>query len=101
MRDGHCVMLKKRIKRKSKVKKKKNGGDGRSVHRKREIEKRVREKNFSLRSTKIGPYVFVGVRGKVNPRIESYTWVPKSWSFIKLHEVENFPTWVISNVKVI
>ena len=54
MRDGHCVMLKKIIKRKSKVKKKKNGGDGRSVCRKRDIEKRGREKNFSLRSTKIG-----------------------------------------------
>ena len=23
-------------------------------------------------------------------------WVPKSWSFVKLHKVGNFPTWVIS-----
>ena len=38
---------------------------------------------------------------KVNPRIVSYAWVPKSWSFIKLHEVENFPTPIIFSLKVI
>ena len=27
-------------------------------------------------------------------------WVPKSWSFIKLHEVGNFPTWIIFSLKV-
>ena len=35
------------------------------------------------------------------PRIESYAWVPKSWSFVKLYEVENFPTWVIFSLKAI
>ena len=55
MRDGHCVMLKKKDKKKKQSQKEKNGGDGRSVRTKREIEKRGREKNFSLRSTKIGP----------------------------------------------
>ena len=56
MRDGHCVMLKKKKdkKRKQSQKEKKNGGDVRSVRRKREIEQRGREKNLSLRSTKIG-----------------------------------------------
>ena len=64
-----------------------------------------KEKNdffrFSLRSTEIGPTVFIGARGKVHPRIESYAWVPKSRSFVKLHEVGNFPTWNISSLKTI
>ena len=33
-----------------------------------------------------------GRRVKVDPRNESYAWEPKSWSFVKLHDVENFPT---------
>ena len=40
-----------------------------------------------------------GSRRKVDPRIASYTWVPKSWSFVKLHEVGNFPTWNIFSLK--
>ena len=47
---------------------------------------------LSLRCTEIKPSVFVGARRKVDPRIASYVWVPKSWSFVKLHKVENFPT---------
>ena len=31
-------------------------------------------------------------RRKDDPRIENYAWVPKSSSFVKLHEVGNFPT---------
>ena len=64
---------------------------------KREREERGRERNsiFSLRSTEIGPSVFIEARSKVDPHIASYAWVPKSWSFVKLHEVENFPTWII------
>ena len=50
---------------------------------------------------KIGPQVFVGTEGKVDLRDKSYAWTPKSWSFVKLHEVENFPTCVISNLKAI
>ena len=42
---------------------------------------------FFLRSTKIGPQVFVGTEGKVDLRDESYAWTPKSWSFDKLREV--------------
>ena len=56
---------------------------------------------FFLRSTKIGPQVFVGTEGKVDLRDESYAWAPKSWSFVKLHEVGNFPTCVISILKSI
>ena len=67
----------------------------------RERKVKSRERNFSLRSTKIGPWVFVGERGKVGPRNEGYTWVPKSRGFIKLQEVGNFPTWVISSLKII
>ena len=33
-----------------------------------------------------------GLRRKVDPHIASYLWVPKSLSFVKLHEVGNFPT---------
>ena len=49
----------------------------------------------------IGPWVFVGVEGKIDLRDESYAWTPKSWSSIKLHEVGNFPTCVISSLKAI
>ena len=40
-----------------------------------------------------------GLRRKVDPRIASYALVPKSWSFVKLHEVRNFPTWNIFSIK--
>ena len=43
----------------------------------------------------------MGAEGKVDPRNEGYVWVQKSWSFVKLHEVGNFPTCVISILKVI
>ena len=56
---------------------------------------------FFLRSTKIGPQVFVGIEGKVDLRNESLAWTLKSWSFVKLHEVGNFPTCVISSLKAI
>ena len=56
---------------------------------------------FSLRSTEIGPTVFVGVSGKVHLRDESYAWAPKSRSFIKFQEVENFPTWIIFSLMTI
>ena len=56
---------------------------------------------FFLRSTKIGPQVFVRTEGKVDLCDESYAWTPKSWSFVKLHEVENFPTCVISSLNAI
>ena len=54
---------------------------------------------LSLRSTWIGPSVFVGARGKVDPHNGGYAWVPKSRSLVKLQEVGNFPTWIISSLK--
>ena len=62
--------------------KKKRRGD----EHKREREKKKPKMGFycSLRSTEIGPWVFVGARGKVGPRNEGYAWVPKSRGFIKL-----------------
>ena len=57
--------------------------------------------NFFLISMKIGPQVFVRAEGKVDLRDKSYAWTPKFWSFVKLYEVGNFPTCVISNLKVI
>ena len=66
-----------------------------------ETNRREKKKvfRFSLRSKEIGPWVFVGVRGKVGPRNEGYTWVPKSRVFIKLQEVGNFPTLNIFSLK--
>ena len=40
-----------------------------------------------------------GLRVKVDPRIVGYAWVPISWSFVKLHEVGNFPTLTIFSLK--
>ena len=54
---------------------------------------------FFLKSMKIRSQVFVGTKGKVDLRDESYAWTPKSWSFVKPHEVGNFPTCVISSLK--
>ena len=42
-----------------------------------------------------------GLRIKVGPHNEGYAWVPKSGSFIKLQEVGNFSTLIISSLKVI
>ena len=68
---------------------------------KRKKKKKKKVFRFSLRPMDIEPSVFVGAIRKVDPRIASYTWVPKSWSFVKLHDVGNFSTWVISSLKVI
>ena len=54
-----------------------------------------------FRSTKIRSQVFIRNEGKVDLRDKSYAWTPKSWSFFKLHMVENFPTCVISSLKAI
>ena len=62
---------------------------------KQERERKKKVFRFSLRSTNIGSWIFVGVRGKVGPRNEGYAWVPKSRGFIKLQEVKNFPTCII------
>ena len=50
---------------------------------------------------KIGLQVFVGAEDKVDLRDESYAWTLESWSFVKLHEVRNFPTCDISSLKAI
>ena len=67
----------------------------------REKKEKSRKKNFSLRSTKIGPWVLVGTRGKVSPHNEGYVGVPKSRGFVKLQEVGNFYTFIISNLNFI
>ena len=69
----------------------------------RERERKEKKGGFrlSISSTEVGLSVFVGARGKVDPRNESYAWVPKFGSFVKLQEVENFSTWIIYSLKVI
>ena len=57
------------------------GGDGRREREgeeEREREKAKKSFCFFLRSTKIRSSIFVGARGKVGLRNESYAWVPKS-----------------------
>ena len=86
------------IKKGNEEKKREEKKNKRSREREREKKKVFR---FSLRSTKIGLSIFVGVRGKVGPRNKGYTWVPNFRSFIKPQEVGNFLTLVISSLKVI
>ena len=90
MKDGH--MQKKKGKKRKKRKKKKRIKSQKGKQRKKNSGKhgrkeKMRERNLSLRSMKIGPSVFIRARDKVGPRNEGYAWVPKSWSFFKLHEV--------------
>ena len=39
--------------------------------------------------------------GSDQDRGRDNAWVSKSGSFVKLQEVRNFPTWIISSLKVI
>ena len=72
------------------------------MREKRERERKKRENFFILSKIyKDRMTVFVGARGKVHPRIESYAWISKSRSFVKFHEVEKFSTLVISSLKAI
>ena len=64
---------------------KNRGGNEQERDKEREREKKKKKAfRFSLRSTKIGLWVFVRARGKVGPRNEGYAWVPKSKGFVKL-----------------
>ena len=45
--------------------------------------------------------VFVEAKGKVGLPEESYAWVPKSRSFVKLREVENFSTRFTFSLKAV
>ena len=67
---------------------------GRERQRERE-EKKKREIFSAFRLSELD-----GPRRKVDSHIASYAWVPKSWSFVKLHEVGNFHTWNIFSQKV-
>ena len=63
----------------------------------REREKREKKRRFfpAFQLSELD-----GPRIKVDSRIASYAWVLKSWSFVKLHELENFPTLNIFSLKV-
>ena len=77
-----------------KKKKRKKREEERGKRRKRSRERKKKGKGvfrFSLRFMEIGLLVFVGARDKVHLRDESYAWVPKYRSFVKLKEVGNFP----------
>ena len=66
--------------------------------RERERERGVRS-SASLRSMEIRLLVFIGAKDKVHLCDESYVWVQKSWSFVKLNDVGNFPTLNIFSLK--
>ena len=85
-----------------KGKEKAKGGEKRKLDRKRkgeEEENKGKEKGDFLGVSMVES--LDGPKVKVDPRNEGYPWVPKSWSFIILQGVYNFPTWVISSLKVI
>ena len=90
-----------------KEKKRKGKREGTTNKGEREESDREKEREKGERETKreIFPAFrrlnLDGLRVKVDPFIAGYAWVPKSWSFVKLREVKNFPTWIISNLKVI
>ena len=74
---------------------KENRRERRERSKRRGREKQKKEIFPMLRWLKLN-----GLRRKVNPHIVSYAWVPKSWSFVKLHEIGNFPTLNIFSLKV-
>ena len=82
-----------------KEKKRKKIEKGRGNEQREKKKKGV--STFSLRSMGIGLSIFIRTRGKVSSRNESYAWVLKSESFVKFQDVENFPTRIISSLKVI
>ena len=95
-----CIQIKKKRIKRRKLKRKENEEQTESESVK-EGERKMKNGFFcfSLKFIEIGPSIFVGAKRKVDSRIESYAWVPKFWSFVKLCKVKNFPTLVISNLK--
>ena len=77
-----------------KEKEKERRREGKQIEKMKKIEE---IKNFPA----FGRSKLDGLRIKVIPRNERYTWLPKSGSFVKLQEVRNLPTRVISSLKVI
>ena len=63
-----------RVDKKNEEKKEIGGVKERENKRKREGGRKEKKKgfHFSLRFTETGPKVFVGAKGKVSPRLESY-----------------------------
>ena len=80
----------------------KKGEKGEKPKRKswRKIGQMRERKKEKKRKRKFPPHSD-GSRIKVGPRNESNACVPKSGSFIKLQEVENFSTRAISSLKAI
>ena len=85
---------------------KKKREKGKKIKKEKERRERERERERGGREKKMEIFPTFrwseldGPRRKVDSRIASYAWVPKSWSFVKLHEVGNFPTWNIFSLKV-
>ena len=83
--------IRKGKKRRKEKKKRKGRKQGREEKTDREREEERERKKMGIflafRRSKLDDH-----RRKVDPRIAGYAWVPKSWSFFKLHEVGNFPT---------
>ena len=61
------------------IRKEKRKEKGRTERKWEKTNRREKKKKggfrFSLRSMEVRPSVFVGARGKVDPRNESYAWV--------------------------
>ena len=68
-----------------KGRKRKTNKEGERGKTDREREREKMRICLAFRRSKID-----GPRRKVDPRIAGYAWVPKSWIFVKLREVENY-----------
>ena len=79
----------------------KDGGEKEREKKKEKKRRGERGFSFSLDFPMIGSSFVVRARGEVDPGNESYAWVPKSRSFIKLQEVGGFPTRFIFSLKAI
>ena len=88
--------IRKGKKRRKEKKKRKGNKQGREKKSDRERERKKQKRRIfqAFRRLKLD-----GPRRKVDPRIARYAWVPKSWSFVKLRKVGNFPTWNIFSLK--
>ena len=95
----------KRKRREKQTKRKGSLVDKKGERRKEEKMDRGREKERGRKENEIFPAFQLSnldsLRVKDNLRNEGYAWVPKSGSFVKLQEVRNFPTWIISSLKSI
>ena len=78
--------------KKGEGKRERKGGEGKHKRKRKKGEEKGKGKFFRCSDDR---------RIKVGPHNESYVWVPKSESFVKLQEVGKFRTRVTSSLKAV